>query len=164
MPGEIAVAERIAALLTARDETLAIAETAAGGRIGAALTAIPGSSRWFLGGVVAYSAAAKTALLGLTAEQLAAGAVSEAAALALARAARQRLGADWGLAETSISGPQQGRRSSKPAGLAHLAVVGPTSEHVQELQTGRDERAANQQAFADAALALLVVVLSQAEH
>jgi nicotinamide-nucleotide amidase len=153
-------ARRIAAALTERGQTVAVAEASAGGRLSAALTAVPGSSAWFLGGAIVYSAAAKELLLGVGATDLAAsGAVDPAAALLLARAVRDRLGATWGVAETGVAGPQGGRRSRKPAGLAYVAVVGPPGEPVREVRTGRDEREANQQAFAFEALALLGEVL-----
>jgi PncC family amidohydrolase len=153
------VAERIARRLAERGETLVVAETAAGGLISAALLAIPGASAWFHGGVVAYSAAAKLAWLGLDAVAFApGGAVSDTAARRLAEAAQERTGATWGLAEAGIAGPQTGRRSRKPPGLAYLAATGPVTE-VRELRTGLDARADNQRAFAAAALDLLAEVL-----
>ena len=161
MPSEaVEPASAIASALVARGETLAIAETAAGGLISAALLAVPGASAWFFVGAVAYSAAAKRAWLGLDAERFAAGAVSEEAALALAEAARSTLGATWGLAEAGIAGPQTGRRSRKPAGLAYLAVAGPLSQ-VMRVETKLDERVQNQRAFAAEALRLLQRVLAE---
>ena len=155
------LAAQIAAALTDRRQSLAVAEASAGGRLSVALTGIPGSSAWFLGGAVVYSALAKEALLGITASDLVTtGVVDPAAALLLARAARARLQASWGVAETGVAGPQGGRRSRKPAGLAYVAVVGPSLEEVRELQTGRDDRGSNQQAFADGALSLLAELLT----
>ena len=155
-------AQVIAQALDARGETLAVAETAAGGLISARLLAIPGASRWFLGGAVAYSAGAKAAWLGLSPEDLAgSGVVSAESAAAMARAARERLGATWGLAEAGIAGPQTGRRSTKPAGLVYVAVSG-LIDGVEEVRTGLEDRAGNQQAFAAAALRLLARVLSEA--
>jgi PncC family amidohydrolase len=156
------LATQIAAALTERGQSVAVAEASAGGRLSAALTAIPGSSAWFLGSAIVYSAVAKEALLGIIAVDLATtGAVDPAAALLLARAARTRLRATWGVAETGVAGPQGGRRSRKPAGMAYVAVVGPSQEEVRELQTGQDDRESNQQAFADGALALLAELLAQ---
>jgi nicotinamide-nucleotide amidase len=154
------LARRIAAELKERGQTVAVAEASAGGRISAALTAVAGSSAWYLGGAIVYSAAAKEVLLGVGAADLASsGAVDPAAALLLARAVRGQLRATWGVAETGVAGPQGGRRSRKPAGLAYVAVVGPPGEAVREVATGRDERETNQQAFAQATLALLADVL-----
>lgn len=158
------LAATLASLLGRRGETLAIAEASAGGRASSLLTAIPGSSAWFVGGVVAYSNSAKTRLLGVSPEELAtAGAVSPEGALALARGARAVLGASWGAAETGIAGPRSGRRSAKPPGLAYVAVVGEVDGHrverVREVETGLDDRAANQAAFAEALVKLVVECL-----
>jgi nicotinamide-nucleotide amidase len=149
-------ARLIAAILTERGQTLAVVEASAGGRLSAALTAIPGSSAWFLGAAIAYSAVAKEALLGIGGSEMASsGAVGASAALLLARAALRRLGATWAVAESGIAGPQGTHRSPKPPGLAYVAVVGPNGQAVREIQTGCGERASNQQAFAASALALL---------
>ena len=157
-----ASARLIAAALTERRQTVAAVEASAGGRLSTALTGIPGSSAWFLGAVIVYSAAAKEVLLGITAADLAiSGAVDASAALVLARAARQRFGATWAVAETGVAGPLGGHRSRKPPGLAYVAVVGPTGEEVREVQTGRDDRQANQQTFAASALSLLAKQLDR---
>ena len=155
------LAAEVARLLVARGETLAVAETSAGGWIGAALTAISGSSTWFLGSAVAYSAAAKAAWLGWTAP--ADGIVSAAAAETLAEAARGGTCATWGLAETGIAGTAVSRRSAKPAGLTYVAVAGGTSgctTRSAELRAPESNRVAQQEAFAVAALALLIEVLT----
>src|SRR5690348_12436847 len=110
------LAEQVARLLTERGETLAVAEASAGGHLSAEVTAVPGSSRWFVGGAIVYAAAAKERLLGIAPSDLAGGVVESAAALLLARSVRERLGTTWGLAETGVAGPQAGRRSRKPAG------------------------------------------------
>jgi PncC family amidohydrolase len=156
-----AAAARVAQRLSARGETLAVVETAAGGLISSALLGQPGASSWFLGSVVPYSAAARQAWLALPADAFgAAGAVSEPAAARLAAAVRDALGATWALAETGIAGPQTGRRSSKPAGLVYLAVAGPTGAS-RQLLTGLNDRRANQAAFAGAAIALLLETLER---
>jgi PncC family amidohydrolase len=155
-------AHTIAALLPARGETLAVAETTAGGLISSTLLAVPGASAWFLGATVAYSPAARAVWLGLAPDAFAPhGAVSEPAAAMMAGAVRRTLGATWGLAETGIAGPQTGRRSAKPAGLAFVAVTGPVSR-TRELRTGLEDRSANQAAFARAAIELLAWALEQA--
>ena len=157
-------AEEIAALLIERGETVAVAETAAGGLISASLTAVPGASAWFLGGVVPYAALAKVRWLDLNADRLSdAGTVSQEAAQQMAAAARAALGATWGLAETGIAGPQTGRRSAKPAGLVCLAVDGPRAES-REWLTGLPGRAENQAAFTRLALELLLESLRRAPH
>src|SRR3989442_1635872 len=144
------LSERIAQALVARGETLAVAETAAGGLISAGLLAIPRASRWFLAGAVAYSARAKTPWLRPSPAGLgAAGVVSARGGGTRAGAGREQLGARWGRAGAGIAGPQTGRRSSKPAGLVYVAVPGPL-EAAEEIRPGLDDRAANQQAFATA--------------
>ncbi len=139
---------------------MAAGEGACGGELAALLSRRLG--RRFVGGVVAYSNPAKVELLGVPPELIAAGAVSPEVALAMARGARRRFGADWGVAETGIAGPQAGRRSPKPAGLAYVAVAGPV-ERVLEVRTGSGRRAANRRAFARAALSLLLGLWEEAE-
>jgi nicotinamide-nucleotide amidase len=157
--GAAAVALEIATSLTADGETLAVAESASGGLIAAALVAVPGASAWFAGGAVAYNAAAKERWLGLTAGSFAPhGVVSRSGAEAMAAAVRLTLGTTWGLAEVGIAGPQTGRRSRKGSGLSYVAVGGPRDAW-EEIVTGRDDRAFNQGAFALAALVLLRDVL-----
>ena len=147
-------ASRIAARLITRGETVAVSESAAGGLIAAALLEVPGASRYFLGGGVVYTAAAREALLGIGAAEMAGmRSASEPYAQLAARTIRERLGATWGLAETGAAGPT-GNRYGDAAGHACLAVSGPT-EVVRTLETGSSDRAANMQAFALAALILL---------
>jgi nicotinamide-nucleotide amidase len=115
--------EHVGALLAERGLTLAIAESCTGGLAAELLTRIPGSSRYFLGGAVAYANAAKTALLGVPAELYAThGAVSTEVARAMAEGVRTRLGADLGLAFTGIAGPDGGTEQ-KPVGLVHWALA-----------------------------------------
>ncbi|MHB8177358.1 MAG: competence/damage-inducible protein A [Vulcanimicrobiaceae bacterium] len=105
--------------------TLAVAESCTGGRIAAALTAVPGASRSFVGAVVAYDNAVKESLLDVDADLLAReGAVSEATVRAMALGVRRRLGSDVGLATTGVAGPDGGT-SSKPVGLVWLGLALP---------------------------------------
>jgi nicotinamide-nucleotide amidase len=100
-------------LLRERDATLATAESLTGGLLGGRITGVPGSSDYYLGGVVAYATDAKASLLGVDQELLAAeGPVSEPVAAAMAEGARKAFGADLGLAATGVAGPteQSGRR------------------------------------------------------
>jgi nicotinamide-nucleotide amidase len=160
--GASVLAQDIADLLIRRGETLALTETTAGGLVAAHLAAVPGASAWLLGSAVAYSATAKSRWLGLDASSFGAdGAVSGPAAALMAEAARQTVGATWGVAETGIAGPQTGRRSRKPVGLCFMAVSGPVAR-TEELHTGLNDRRANQAAFSRAALALLKQALLDA--
>ncbi|MHB8147709.1 MAG: competence/damage-inducible protein A [Vulcanimicrobiaceae bacterium] len=102
----------------------ATAESCTGGRIAAALTRTPGASTTYLGGIVAYDDAVKVQQLGVDAGALAwAGAVSEETALAMARGALERLGAQVAIATTGIAGPGGGS-AQKPVGLVWFALAG----------------------------------------
>lgn len=119
------VEEHVLALCRARGLTLATAESCTGGLVAARVTSVPGSSSVFLGGVVAYANETKVRELGVPGELLAAhGAVSPEVAEAMARGARERLGADVAVAVTGIAGPDGGT-PEKPVGLVHLHAEGP---------------------------------------
>lgn len=147
-------AEKVAALLKARGETIAVAESSAGGLINAALLAVPGASAYCLGGAVIYTRKALFGLKDMRADLLQGLTPStEAYALFEARAIRERFLADWGLGETGAAGPT-GSRYGYPAGHACFAVAG-RIERTATLETGSDDRVANMHAFAAAALQLL---------
>src|SRR5439155_403835 len=100
------MAASLGTLLKERKETIAVAESSAGGLISTALLAVPGASAYFLGGGVIYTQAARRALLGVPDESVRGiRASTEAYALLKARTVRELLGATWGLAETGASGP-----------------------------------------------------------
>ena len=154
MESLLPIAARIGATLKARQETLCISESSAGGLISAALLAVPGASAYYLGGAVVYTREARTELLGLTREALAEVPPStEAYALVLARGIRAKLGTSWALAEIGATGPS-GNRYGYPAGHACFAVAGPR-ELSLTLETGSGDRLANMRAFGRGALALL---------
>jgi PncC family amidohydrolase len=146
--------EQVGERLRERGETVAVAESAAGGLISAALLAVPGASAYFLGGGVIYTRAARASFLSVLEADLADIRPStEDYALLLARATRQRLETTWAIGESGAAGPT-GNRYGDPAGHACLAVVGPM-QHALTVETGSAERLANMQAFAEAALQLL---------
>ncbi|MHB8324948.1 MAG: CinA family protein [Candidatus Dormibacteria bacterium] len=104
---------------------LATAESCTGGLLGAAITAVPGSSLMYRGGVIAYSNLVKVAELGVDPGQLERwGAVSSQVAEAMAAGVRARLQAVFGVGITGVAGP--GSSETKPAGLIYVAVAGPT--------------------------------------
>lgn len=153
-------AAALGALLTTRKETVAVAESSAGGLISAALLAVPGASAYFLGGGVIYTQAARRALLQVPDEAVKGiRSSTEAYAALKARAIRHLLGATWGLAETGASGPT-GNRYGDAAGHACIAVAGP-AERVITLETGHGDRERNMRVFAAAALDLLDAALKE---
>lgn len=155
LPAARAIGER----LKARGETVAVAESSAGGLISAALLAVPGASAYFLGGAVVYTRAARSGLLGITdAEMAGMRSSSEPYALLLSRTVRARMGADWGFAETGAAGPS-GNRYGDAAGHACLAVSGAV-ERVITLETGAAGREANMRAFAAALFRLAAEALA----
>jgi nicotinamide-nucleotide amidase len=148
-----ALAASLGARLKERGQTVAVAESSAGGLISAALLAVPGASAYFIGGAVIYTQAARRALLGVPdAEVQGIRSSTEAYALVKARRVRALLGTTWGLAETGATGPT-GNRYGDAAGHACLAVAGPV-ERAITLETGRADREENMWAFARAALEL----------
>jgi PncC family amidohydrolase len=156
-----ALGSAVGNLLKERMQTLAVAESSAGGLINAALVAVPGASAYYLGGCVIYTGAGRSALLGLTAQDMAGiRSASEPFAKLLAQRVRERLGATWGLSETGASGPT-GNRYGDPPGHACVAVSGPV-EAVITVETGSVDREANMRAFARAAIELLESCLRQA--
>ena len=151
----------VGALLKQHKQTLAVAESSAGGLINAALVAVPGASAYYLGGAIVYTLKGRSALLGLTAQDLAnIRSASEPFAQLLARRVRENLGATWGLSETGASGPSGNRYGDAP-GHACIAVSGPV-EAVITLETRSADREANMWTFARTALELLESCLRKA--
>jgi len=148
------LAEKIAARLIARKETIAIAESSTGGLVAAALLAVPGASGYFLGGAVVYTKSSRLALLGVgDAEMQGLRPSTEEYSLLIARRVRQRHNATWGFGETGAAGPS-GNRYGDPAGHTCMAVAGP-AERAVTLRTGSADRVANMDAFARRGLELL---------
>ncbi|HXV11765.1 MAG TPA: CinA family protein [Burkholderiales bacterium] len=152
-------AERAASLLKARKETVAVAESSAGGLISAALLAVPGASAYYVGGAVNYTRPVLLHLSGLRAEELAKinGATEEFTLLA-ARSVQKRYNTSWGVGESGAAGPA-GNRYGDPAGHAVVAVVG-LRQRALVVRTGESDRIANMHAFAAAALKLLADTLA----
>ena len=154
-------AAKAAALLIARGERIAVAESSAGGLISAALLAVPGASVYYAGGGVIYSARAFKGLLNLDRDSLGSmRSSSEPYAAFLAETIRTKHRVEWGIAETGAAGPT-GNGYGDPAGHTCLAVSGPVSR-VHTLRTGLDDRWPNMNWFAEAALELLIAALEQA--
>ena len=150
----------VADALRSRGLTVAVAESCTGGLLGAVLTALPGSSDYMRGGVIAYADSVKADLLGVSRHALAEhGAVSEPVALAMADGVRQRCHAAIGLSVTGIAGPSGGT-PSKPVGLMYVGVVLPEHARVVRLE-GDSGRDANR---AQAVLAALRLCLEAASE
>lgn len=156
------LAETISRQLKARGETLAIAKSSAGGLISAAMLAVPGASAYFLGGGVVYTRQARSAIAGISDEDMRGlRSSSEPYAQLLAETMRGRLGATWGLAETGAAGPS-GNRYGDAAGHTCIAVNGPIMR-VITLETGSGDRIANMRAFGKKALEVFAEALSAAD-
>jgi nicotinamide-nucleotide amidase len=147
------VAEQVVARLTAAGATVATAESLTGGLVCATLVSVPGASVVVRGGVVAYAAEVKTAVLGVPADLVGRhGTVAAETAVGMARAARTLMGADWGVATTGVAGPDP--VEGKPVGTVHVAVAGAHGVPTRELAAPGD-RAQVRAAAVVAALRLL---------
>jgi nicotinamide-nucleotide amidase len=113
-------------MLGLRHLSLAVAESCTGGLVAQRLTAVPGASRYFLGGAVVYADALKMEFTDVPAEMIGnEGPVSKAVAKAMAEGIRKRAGADVGVAVTGIAGPgpgEPGPDADKPIGLVYVAI------------------------------------------
>jgi nicotinamide-nucleotide amidase len=149
------VAERVGALLKERGETIGVAESSSGGLISAALLGVAGASTYYAGGGVIYTPKARAVLMDIP-RAVVAGmrSASEPYALLLARAARERLAASWGISETGAAGPT-GNPYGDAAGHSCVAISGPV-DSVLTVETGSTDRIANMHAFAAEALTLLL--------
>ena len=151
----VGAADHAGRLLRERELTLATAESCTGGLIGHLLTEIPGSSDYYLGGLISYSDDLKRNELGVDRETLAKhGAVSAQTAIAMAEGARTRYGAGIAISVTGIAGPT-GDTPGKPVGLTYVAIADAAGHEVQRHQWFGD-RHRNKVASAAAALSLLV--------
>ena len=150
--------ETLGQMLTARHLSLAVAESCTGGLISHRLTNVPGSSAYFLGGVIAYAYGAKEHVLGVHHNTLYEhGAVSEPTAREMARGVRRELGADIGIAVTGIAGPSGGL-PGKPVGLTWVTLSARDFERADSF-VWQGERVANKEQSAEAALQMLKVYL-----
>lgn len=162
LPDLAAIGAQAGALLVARGQTLAVVDGATGGLISAGLLAMPGASAFYRGGGIIYSLAGRRIVLGHAPGSLR-GLTSATQDYALAQAdlIRARYGADWGIAETGAAGPGK-HPLGVASGTSAIGVVGPEGVRASVLvQTGGEDRLANMQAFAMAALRLLVETLEK---
>jgi nicotinamide-nucleotide amidase len=156
----VAIAEKIAAKLIERRQTIAVAESSTGGLISAALLAVPGASAYFLGGAVVYTRDARRILMDIPDDAMKGiRSASEAYAKLLASQIRTRFSTDWGLSETGATGPT-GNRYGDAAGHSCIGVAG-VEPSAMTLETGSTDRVANMQVFASTALNFLLQNLSR---
>ena len=150
----LASAASVGARLKARGETVAVAESAAGGLISAALLAVAGASAFYIAGAVVYTPRARHRLLGLRREDVRGFmSATEPFALLMAETIRAQHSATWGIGETGAAGPN-GNPYGHAAGHDVVAVSGPV-QVARTIATGSSDRQANMVAFAHAALVLL---------
>lgn len=151
----MSLTEDLASRIRAAGLTLATAESCTGGLIGHLITDTPGSSRWFRGGLIAYSNMAKTEILGVDAGLIEAhGAVSPEVAEAMARRARERFGADLAVSTTGIAGPTGGT-PEKPVGLVYLGLASAGGLRSERF-VWPFNRQGNKEASAEQALQMLI--------
>src|ERR1700731_5060221 len=151
----VAIAEKIAAKLVARKQTIAVAESSTGGLISASLLAVSGASAYFKGSAVVYTREARRILMDIPDDAMKGiRSASEVYAKLLASQIRQRFSSDWGLSETGATGPT-GNRYGDAAGHSCMAVAGP-EQSVMTLETGSADRLAHLHGFAATAPDLLL--------
>jgi nicotinamide-nucleotide amidase len=151
------LASVVGGLLKAKGQTLAVAESCTGGGLGQMLTDIPGSSEYFMGGVISYANRVKVELLGVNADDLAAeGAVSEIVARQMALGVKSKLATDWGVSITGVAGPGGGTET-KPVGLVYIGIASPDGsvDGIKYQLGSRRERELIRQMSASQALNLL---------
>jgi nicotinamide-nucleotide amidase len=136
-PQVTAAARAVLAKLAAQGSTVAVAESLTGGMLAATLTAVPGASRTFRGGVVVYATDLKASIGGVPPDMLAQhGPVSAPVAQALADSVRHRLGASYGVALTGVAGPDT--QDGKAVGTVYVGLAGPDGHQVRLLDLPGD--------------------------
>jgi PncC family amidohydrolase len=156
------LAERVGASCRAGNRTLATAESCTGGLVAHLITEIPGSSAYFVGGLVTYDNDVKTALADVPASVLDAhGAVSAQVAVAMAEGTRRRLGVDVAVSVTGVAGPDGGS-DTKPVGLTYVGIADAGGDDVRR-HLWSEDRSGNKRASAAAALSLVLERLAASD-
>jgi nicotinamide-nucleotide amidase len=147
--------------LAGRGETLSTAESLTGGRLAAMVTAVPGASRVYVGGVVAYATGVKQDLLGVPSALVERhGVVSPECARAMAEGARQRLGSTYAISTTGVAGPDS--QEGHPVGTVFVGIAGPAGISALALELTGDRAAISDRTCAEA-LAAFADVLPREE-
>lgn len=164
-PALYAAGEEVGALLKERGETVAVAESSAGGLIASALLAVPGASAYFRGGAVIYTAKSIHVLMGMSLKDLMKQGIrssSEGFAEKLALRIREMHTSGWGISETGAAGPGNGY--GDPAGHTCMAVADKDGvKTIKTLRTGKDERGDNMVRFATEVLQMFAEQLRAAD-
>ena len=148
------LADKLGERLKGAKQTIAVAESSAGGLISALLLSVSGASAYYVGGGVIYTQRARVSLLDIPREALGdARSQTEDYAMILARGVREKCGTDWGIGETGSTGP------TGKAGHCALAVSGENVELSLVVETGDGDRVKNMYAFAEAALDLALAAM-----
>lgn len=156
--GEVSLSEAVGNLLKEQNKTVAVAESCTGGMLGSIFTDTPGSSEYFMGGVIAYSNNAKIKILGVDPETIEKyGAVSKETATQMARGVRKLFSTDFGISITGIAGPTGGT-TEKPVGTVWIALADIQSVDAEKFQFG-NVRKINRERSVAAALTKLYLKL-----
>ena len=135
---EESLASVVGDLLRERSQTLSVAESCTGGGLGRLITATPGSSSYFWGGIISYDNRVKQGVLGVSEQDLAEkGAVSAEVAIAMASGVRRCIGTDWGISITGIAGPGGGS-PQKPVGLVYVGIANQKEARADKFLFGED--------------------------
>ncbi|OAL45008.1 hypothetical protein IQ07DRAFT_615320 [Pyrenochaeta sp. DS3sAY3a] len=155
------IVHEVATLLKSRNETISVAETAAGGLISAALLSFPGASTFYKGGLTLYTLESRLAFAGWTPAHIESYKGPTPAVVAgLAEHTRTTLGSTYTVSESGTAGPTGGKTRNRTPGYVALAVAGEGGTVTREVETGRAEREANMVVFAVEALTLVRDVLA----
>ncbi|MBT6274484.1 MAG: CinA family protein [Chromatiales bacterium] len=153
------MASAVAKQLSDAGQTVAVAESSTGGLLAAALLAMPGASRYFMGGIVMYTSASRRQLLGMRRNDVEGlRPMSEAMAMAFARRTREVFDCTWGIAELGAAGPT-GTPYGEGPGVSVIAVDGPRPASIR-IATGQSEREPNMWRFTQEGIALLEKVIT----
>lgn len=155
--------EEVAALLTAQGKRVSVAEADTCGLVGYLLSTVPGSSRWFPGGVITYTGGLKQSVLGVPDDVYESkGSVSPEVAIGMATGARKLTSTDYAVSVTGVAGPTGGRPGI-PIGTFYIGIAGPNGLAMAErIETGSADRDANKRQAAQAAIDLLGKRLQEA--
>jgi nicotinamide-nucleotide amidase len=157
-PDPVTLAATLQAELFRRTAMVATAESLTGGELGVQLSAAPGASDTYLGGVICYATSVKQRVLGVTEETVEKhGVVSAECAAEMAAGARSLLGADYAISTTGVAGPTE--QEGKPVGLVYVGVAGPDGVSTKELHLDGDRGQIRERSCLEAMSAAIAVVV-----